>query len=432
VSAIIILVIVAGVLIGWNIFLHRSKKVEPASLDRMAYPLPDKPSIAVLPFDNLSGDPEQEYFSDGLTEEIITALSKTPQVFVIARNSTFTYKGKPVKVQQVAEELGVRYVLEGGFRKDEERVRITAQLVDAIKGIHLWAERYDLDLKDIFAIQDDVTKQIIAALHVKLTIGEGSRVTARETNSLEAYLKYLQARWHHMRFTKEDILISRRLTEEAISIDPEYGQAYSLLATTHMVDVWLRTTKSPKQSLGKAIELARKAITLGAAGSHGLLGWLYAMTRQHDKAIAECQQAVDLDPNSAVAHAWYGMVLNSTGRFEEAIHEFEQAVRLDPFSPSWVLRSLGGAYSRAGRHEEAIATCKKAVQKAPNDLLSRLFLIRVYSGAGRMEEAQTESTEVLRINPKFSLEYFAKQMTVKNQDQRDRFIEALRKAGLPE
>ncbi len=255
-------------------------------------------------------------------------------------------------------------------------------------------------------------------------------MTARETNSLEAYLKYLQARWHHFRFTKEDILISRRLTEEAISIDPEYGQAYSLLATTHMVDVWLRTTKSPKQSLGKAIELARKAIALGAAGSHGLLGWLYAMARQHDKAIAECQQAVDLDPNSASAHAWYGMVLNSTGRFEEAVHEFEQAVRLDPFSPSWVLRSFGSAYSNTGRYEEAIATFKKAVQKAPNDLLSHLFLASAYCQAGRMEEAQTEAAEVLRIDPKFSLEYFAKQLTFKDQDRRDRFKEALRKAGL--
>ena len=232
-----------------------------------------------------------------------------------------------------------------------------------------------------------------------------------------------------MRFTKEDNLISRRLAKEAISIDPEYGMAYFLLAATHMVDVWLQATKSPRRSMGKAIELARKAVTLDGAASHGLLGWLYAMAKQHDKAIAECQQAVDLDPNSAGAHTWYGMVLNSTGRFEEAAHELEQAMRLDPFSPGWRLRSLGGAYSATGRHEEAIATCKKAVQKAPNDLLSHLFLAKAYSVAGRMEEAQTEAAEILRINPKFSLEYFAKQLTLKNQADRDRLINALRKAG---
>jgi TolB-like protein/Flp pilus assembly protein TadD len=414
----------------WN-FYFRRPSVEPASVEKMAYPLPDKPSVAVLPFDNLSDDPKQEYFSDGLTEEIITALSKTEQLFVIARNSTFTYKGKPVKVQQVAEDLGIRYVLEGSVRKDAERVRITAQLIDAVKGIHLWAERYDRDLKDIFAIQDDITKQIIAALHVKLTIGEDARLSAKGTDSLEAYLKFLQAREHHMRFTKEDNLISRRLAEEAISIDPEYGTAYSLLGFTHMLDVWLQATKSPKQSMGKAVELSRKAVTLGG-GSHDLLGWLYVMVGQYDKAIAECQKAVNLNPSSATARTFYGLALGSSGRFEEAVHELEQGVRLDPFSSSFSLRSLGNAYSFMGRHEEAISICKKAVQRAPNDLISHLILTRAYSMAGRMEEARTAAAEILKINPKFSLESYAKRLNFKNQADSDRAIEALRKAGLPE
>ena len=429
-AVIIILAIVAGGVIGWNIYLQQSRKVEPASLDKMAYPLPDKPSIAILPFDNLSGDPTQEYFCDGLSEEIITALSKTPKIFVIARNSTFTYKGKPVKVQQVAEELGVRYVLEGSVRRTGEKVRITAQLVDAINGLHLWAERYDRELKDIFDIQDDITKQIIAELQVKLTFGESARMYARDTNSLEAYLKILQALDHHMRFTKEDNLISRRLAEEAISIDPEYGRVYTLLAATHMLDVWLKATKSPKQSLGKAIELARKAVTFDGASAHGMLGWLYNMTKQHEKAIDECQKAVDLDPNSAGARAYYGHVLRSVGRCEESIHELEQAVRLNPFPATWILRSLGGAYSSTERYEEAILTFKKALQKAPNDQLSHLLLAAAYSFAGRLEEAQSEAAEVLRINPKFSLEYFAKTMTLKNKADRERVIDALRKAGL--
>ena len=428
-ATIIILVIVAGGLIGWNLYLQRSKKVEPASLDKMTYPLPDKPSIAVLAFDNLSGDTEQEYFSDGLTEEIITALSKSTQIFVIARNSSFTYKGKPVKVQQVSEELGVRYVLEGSVRKDMERVRITAQLIDAVKGIHLWAERYDRDLKDIFAIQDDITKQIITALHVKLTIGEDARIIAGNTNSLDAYMKYLQSREYHMRMNKEANLTSRRLLEEAISIDPEYGTAYALLGATHMLDVFLQATNSPNQSLGKAIELEQKAIALGA-DAHGVLGFLYTIIRQHDKAIAECQQAVELNPNSATARTFYGLVLNLMGRFEEAVHELEQGVRLDPFSSSFSLRSLALAYCNVGRSEEAIEICKKAIQKAPDDLIARIIFIQAYSLAGQQEEAQKEAEEVLRINPNFSLESYAKTLGYKNQAYTDRVIATLRAAGL--
>ncbi|MFO7737009.1 MAG: tetratricopeptide repeat protein [Desulfatiglandaceae bacterium] len=397
----------------------------------MAYPLPDKPSIAVLPFDNMSGDPEQEYFSDGLTEEIITALSKTDQLFVIARNSTFTYKGKPVKVQQVAEDLGIRYVLEGSVRKDAERVRITAQLVDALEGIHLWAERYDRDLQDIFAIQDDITKQITAALHVKLTIGGDAVQIAGGTDSLEAFLKYLKSREYHMRMTKEDNVISRRLAEEAISIDPDYGVAYALLGATHMLDAWLQATDSPKRSIGKAIELEQKAIALGA-NAHDLVGFLYLTIRQHDKAIAECRKAVNLNPSSSTARTFYGLALGSSGRFEEAVLELEQGVRLDPFSSSFSLRSLGNAYSFLGRHEEAISVSKKAVQRAPNDLISHLILTRAYSMAGRMEEARAGAAEILRINPKFSLESYSKTLNFKNQADDDRAIEALRKAGLPE
>jgi len=428
-AAIALIALVIGAFAIWNYYFRPS--FEPASVEKMAFPLPEKPSIAVLAFDNLSGDPEQEYFSDGLTEEIITALSKSTQIFVIARNSSFTYKGKPVKVQQVAEELGVRYVLEGSVRKDKEQVRITAQLIDALKGNHLWAERYDRDLKDIFAIQDEITKQIIAALHVKLTIGEDSLVIARGTNSLEAYLKYLQAREYHMRMTKEDNHNSRRLVEEVISIDPEYGNAYALLGATHMLDVWLQATDYPKQSIGKAIELERKAITLGV-NAHHVLGYIYSMIGQHDKAIVECEQAIELDPNSATARMFYGLVLNKNGRFEEAVHELEQALRLDPFSSSATLRSLGTAYCNAGRFKDAISVSKKAIKTAPNDLIARIVLIQAYRLAGWQDEAQKEAAEVLRINPKFSLKLFEKRLSYKNQADTDRWITTLRKAGLPD
>ncbi|MBW1824151.1 MAG: tetratricopeptide repeat protein, partial [Deltaproteobacteria bacterium] len=419
------------VAIVWHFYQSTIKPdIEPATIEKMAYQLPDKPSIAVLAFDNLSGDPEQEYFSDGLSEEIITALSKSTQIFVIARNSSFTYKGKPVKVQRVSEELGVRYVLEGSVRKDTNRVRITAQLIDAVKGIHLWAERYDRELKDIFAIQDDITKQIIAELHVKLTIGESSRVIARTTNSLDAYLKYLQAREEHFKFTKEGNHTARRLVEEAISKDPENGMAYTLLGATHMLDVHLQTTDSPKKSLDKAIELQQKAIALGAYAHH-VLGFIYSNKKLFDKAIAECQQAVELGPNYALARTFYGLVLIKTGRFEEAVNELEQGLRLDPFASSFTLRSLALAYNNSGRSEDAIAMCKKATQKAPNDLIARIICIQAYSSAGRQEEAEKEATEVLRINPKFHLKSYEKRAAYKNKADTDRMITVLRKAGLP-
>lgn len=278
-AAIICLAIVAGGLIGWNIYLHQSKRIEPASLSKMAYPLPDKPSIAVLPFDNMSAETEQEYFSDGLTEEIITALSKAPNIFVIARNSTFTYKGKPVKVQQVSEELGVRYVLEGSVRRTGDIVRITAQLIDAIKGLHLWAERYDRNLKDIFAVQDEIALKVLTSLQVKLTRGEQARLEAKGTDNLEAYLKYIQALMYRLQFNKEGLVMSQKLLEEAITLDPNYANAYVGLGNTYWIDVLIGTSKSPKQSISEAMAMAKKALALDNSNprAHGLLCYINTM-----------------------------------------------------------------------------------------------------------------------------------------------------------
>jgi adenylate cyclase len=222
IAAIIILVIVAGGLISWNIYLQQSKKIEPASLDKMAYPLPDKPSIAILPFTNISGEPNQEYFSDGITENIITALSYVRNMFVTARNSIFTYKGKAVKIQQVAEELGVRYVLEGSVQKTKDQVRITAQLIDALNRRHLWAERYDRKLKDIFVVQDEITMEILKALQVELTGGEKALIIGKGTHNLEAYEKCLQALNEFQRITKDGMLLARQQADAAIALDPGY------------------------------------------------------------------------------------------------------------------------------------------------------------------------------------------------------------------
>jgi adenylate cyclase len=281
VLAVVVLFLLGGGLAVWKYYLGTvSPPMEVASVEKMAYPLPDKPSIAVLPFNNLSGDPEQEYFSDGLTEEIIAALSSVPKLFVIARNSTFTYKGKPVKVQRVAEELGVRYVLEGSVRKAGDKIRITAQLIDALNGHHLWSKRYDRNLSDIFALQDEITKNIITAMQVRLTTGEEVKAAAKGTNNLEAYLKFLKANELLDRINPESNALAKQLAEEGIALDPEYAWAYYALGRTNTMDVWLGTTKSPKQSIAKAMELFQKAIALdnSFAEAYSRLGFLYSMT----------------------------------------------------------------------------------------------------------------------------------------------------------
>jgi len=325
----------------WDLYF-RPPPMEVASVEKMAFPLPDKPSIAVLPFDNMSKDPEQDYFSDGLTEEIITGLSKVPRLFVISRNSTFTYKGKPVKVQQVAEDMGVRYVLEGSVRKSGDKVRITTQLIDALQGHHLWAERYDRDLKDIFAVQDEITQKIITAMQVELVEGEQACGYARGTKNLEAYLKFLQGRQYFQSFTKDNTVLAQQMAKEAITLDPEYPAAYYLLAFTHYREVLLGSTKSPKKTLTQSIKMAQKAISLDdyLVDAHALLGWLYTARRQHEKGIAEAERASAISPNSADAYHFLGVTLNYAGRHEEAVKMYKKAIRLSPIPRTHTLWCL--------------------------------------------------------------------------------------------
>jgi adenylate cyclase len=402
--------------------------------DSPPLPMPDKPSIAVLAFDNLSGDPKQEYLSDGITENIISALSKISKMFVIARNSTFTYKAKPVKVQQVSRELGVRYVLEGSVQKAGDQLRVTAQLVDATTGNHIWSERYDRKLKDIFALQDDITKKIITALQVKLTEGEEVRVAAKGTNNLEAYLKYLQANELINRLNSDSNALGKQFAEEAIALDPEYASAYFILSGAHVMDVFLGVSKSPKQSIDKAMKLSQKAIALDDtfAEAHGFLGFLYSMTRQHDKALAQGEKAVALNPNSAECHYRLGKILTFAGRWEESIPEYKRAIRLNPIPPNKYIFSLGLAHGFMGQYEEAITWCVKAIRQEPNSLLAQLFMTQVYSWSGRDEEARAQAAEVLRISPKFSLKKWEKKVTYKKETDREKILSALRKAGLPE
>jgi len=395
-------------------------------------PLPDKPSIAVLPFVNMSGDPEQEYFSDGLTEEIITVLSKVPELFVIARNSTFTYKGKSVNVKQVGQELGVKHVLEGSVRKGGDMVRITAQLIDSMGGHHLWAERYDRRLEDIFAVQDEIAGKILLALGVKLINGERALFFQSHSDNLEANLKMFQARSYFYRWNKEGNVLAMKTFEEIISMDPEWEMPHSLLGVTHLMALWYRWSDSPLVSIQKAFELAKQAIALdeSSALAHGIMAFVYSMMRQHEKAIEEGEKAIQLDPNSADAYGMCAMAFHLASEPAKAISLLQKAIRLNPFPPGWYLWGLGHAYRNLGNFEESVSAFKKAIDKDPANLLAHTGLTATYSLLGLEEEACSEAAEVLKIDPEFSVKNWANTLPYKNKVHLETYINALRKAGL--
>ena len=428
--AAVLVVIAAGLILKTNYF--RPPSVEKASIEKMAFPLPDKPSVAGLACENMSGDPEQEYFSDGLSEEIITALSSVPELFVIARNSTFTYKGKPVKVQQISEELGVQYILEGSVRKSGEKVRITAQLIDALKGRHLWAQTYDRKIEDLFAVQEEITFKVITALREKITGQSNMQVEEPCTSNLEAYLKSLKALGHHLRSTRADNDAARRLLEEAIALDAEYACAYSLLGAVHMRAPGLGASQSRRLSFATAKKIIDKAIELNPSlcGPHAMLAYFFNRTGQYEKSFVEAEKALALGPNSHLANGAMGSLLQHTGRSEESIPFLEKAIRLDPFLTDYY-PLLGTSYFLTGQYEEAIRVCKIAVDRKPNHLMAHLGLAAAYSAAGREKEAHESASEVIRINPTYSLERDSKKI-MKRYEQADseRIIKNLRKAGL--
>jgi TolB-like protein len=311
IGAMAVLIIVAGALAIWNFYFRPS--FEPASIEKMAFPLPDKPSIVVLPFENMSGDPKQEYFSDGITENIITGLSKVGDLFVIARNSSFTYKGKPVKVQEVSEDLGVRYILEGSLMKSGDRVRVNAQLIDAVKGHHMWAERYDRSLSDIFVVQDEITMKILQALRVTLT--KKSHMITRDTDNLDAYLKFLEGLTYLYRSTKRDNLRAKQLYEQAIALDPDYVRPQIALGWAHFFDARFGWVESRGNSIKKGFVLAKRALDLNddEALGHALLGVLYMAIKDFDKAIAASERGVALNPNGSDIMMTLGAILSVTG-----------------------------------------------------------------------------------------------------------------------
>jgi adenylate cyclase len=372
-------------LVGLVVWVHyRSVRLPapsatiPPSLSA-ALPLPDKPSLIVLPFVNMSKDAEQEYFSDGLTETLTGDLSKISSLFVIARNSAFTYKGKAVKVQDVGREMGVRYVVEGSVQKADRRIRITAQLIEAATGYHLWAEQYDRPLQDIFALQDEIVQKIVTTLKLQLSLEEQGIIVRKHSDNLEAYDAFLRGVEFFNRFTKEANAQARQMYEKALALDPTYAEADAWLGLTYHSE-WLWRWNADSQTLEHAFALAQKAIALDDSLpiAHTLLSVVYVQQQQYDQALAEGERAIALAPSNADSYAGQAEALNFAGRPEEALRVIEQAMRLNPRSPYWYLNDLGWSYELTGRYAEAIATLKELISRNPNFTSAYLHLAASY------------------------------------------------------
>jgi TolB-like protein/Tfp pilus assembly protein PilF len=393
------------------------------------------PAIAVLAFDNLSGDPEQEYFADGLADDLITRLS-TSRIPVIARNSSFTYKGRAVDVKQVSRELGARYVVEGSVRRAGDRVRVSAQLIDATMGHHLWAETYDRELRDIFAVQDEITDSIVASMGPELWRSEGERAVRRGTRNLDAYDYTMQGVWHFWHFTRDDNAQARVLFQRAAERDPRFALAHAGLAGTHWLDILYQWTESPARSVEELDRAARRGVSLDdrLAGCHLAMSRVYFLTGQRDKAIAALALAVQLDPSNALAHYELGAALALAGRPDDGIAKIETAIRLSPRDPAtgFFFQSMSLAHLVAKRYEEAVKWAQRSLQHRPDDHNTHGYLAVSYAHLGRLEEAQTEIGEVLRLQPGFSLGRVEQILAGPDPDFVEHWIDGLRKAGLPE
>ncbi len=414
---------------GWRFYLQPLLQ-ERAFAEQTALPLPDKPSIAVLPFDNLSGDPGQGYFSDGITDELTTRLSQLSGLFVIARNTAFTYKGRPVNIPEVGRELGVRYVLEGSVQQAGGRARINAQLIDAATGFHLWAERFERHFEDIFALQDDVTSSIVAALEVELSEAEERKLAQRYTSSFKAYDEFLKGWEQLFRGTVEANLRAREHFERALQLDPAFARAYANLALTYFSGQ--TGVAMPDASLETAYELVQTAVTLDATlpQVHWVLGLVQVHRREYEKALEASNVAIALEPNFADAYAQEAFIFHLRGRPKEALPLIEHAMRLNPRYPAGYLEELGKLQFVLGRYDDAIATLEAVTERNPHMWLGRMFLAASYVHADRIDDADWEISELLVANPSFSLATIGDYVPYEHPADLERFAAALEKAGL--
>jgi adenylate cyclase len=407
-------------------------------LRRPPFALPDRPSIAVLPFANLGGDPRQEYFSDGISGDIITELSRFPELMVIARNSTFQYKGKAVDARQIGRDLGVRYILEGSIRRSGDRIRINAQLIDALTGANRWADRYDRELSDVFAVQDEVTRTIVALLVAHVNNAEAERTSLKPPKTWEAYDCYMRGAdvfgLDERRYLPASLYEARRLLEQSLSIDPGYARAYALLSWTYVhtyVEPLDGDYLNPR-GLDHAHELAKKAVQLDAnlPQAHIHLGRALLFKRRFDAAIDELERARALNPNF-IDH-YYGLGLVYAGEPAKAIEVLEANRRLDPFQHHAGHSFIGHAYYMCRRYAEAVPPLREGAQRSPNIRIIPLWLAASYAQLGQLAEAHVEAAEVLRIEPGFTIEKWKCTAVYKNPEDAEHLFDGLRKAGLPE
>jgi adenylate cyclase len=392
----------------------------------------DMPSIAVLAFENMSGDQEQEYFCDGIVEDIITDLSKIRGLFVIARNSAFAYKGTRPNVRVVCRELGVRYVLEGSVRRVADDIRITAQLIDGTTGGHMWAERYDRKLHGIFAVQDEVTRDIVSALALELTPEESERIYRRHTENLEAYEHFLQGREQAFRDTQEANAQARIMLEQAIEIDPHFSLAFSHLSRNHVVAYVNRWGESADQSLALAMEFGQHAVELDETNPHAYfaVGAAALWMKQHDRAAIAAEKCLAIKPNFAEGHAVLGLILVYSGKPREAIASLHKAMRLDPHYRDIYLHLLALAHVQLDEYEQAVAALTRRLARKPESDISRVLLAAVHGHMGNVEESRAEWAEALRINPDYSLEHRRRILPYRNPAHFEHLMEGLRKAGV--
>jgi TolB-like protein/class 3 adenylate cyclase len=421
----------------WHLYFRPS--VEPASVDKMAFSLPDKPSIAVLPFTNMSDDPKQEYFADGITEDLITDLSQMSGLFVIARNSTFVYKGKPVKIRQVAEELGVRYVLEGSVRKAGEQVRINTQLIDATTGNHLWAKRYDGKLDNIFALQDMITQKIVAALAVKLSAGEQEKVSRKETDNIEAYDAFLKGWEHYRRWTPEDFRKALAYFERAIELDSQYGRAYAAIASVYTEGYqrawdWSHFLGVSAEAMpGLAGKYLKEALNDPTPLAHQVASKWYIIILFPEEAIVEAERAIALDPNDAVGYTAMAGALIYSGKPEEAVDFLNKAMRLDPHNTANYLYTLGLAHFGMEQFQEAVSFFERAFKLNPEiGLVQRAYIAAAYVHLGQEEKAMAEldKPEIKEVRELYDLYVKYEGAYYNNPKDTARLIDSLRKVGL--
>ena len=402
-------------------------------LSQSDLPQPDRPAIAVLPFANMSGDREQEYFSDGISEDIITALSKLRWFYVIARNSSFVYKGKPVHIKQVGEELGVGYVVEGSVRKEGNHVRITAQLIDVATGTHIWSERYDRSLADVFAVQDEITQAVVAAIEPQLYAAENFRAQRKAPDNMDAWNLVMRALSHYWRVTRQDNMVAQALLEKAISIDPNYGQALGLLAASHMFSAHMGwSDMATAIPVGERAALAAIRADSEDPWAHNALGSVYLFTRCFDDSLAEFELAIRLNPSFSPARGYYGVALTYCGRWEEGDMAARQALRLSPRDPFAAVYCGVVAYAQfiGGNYEEAIRLCREALRQR-NDFVGAHRVLAASAGmAGMKQVAEAAMLELRRAQPNVSLAWIAKEIPFKRDVDRDLYLEGFRRAGL--